>query len=80
MNKKELRIKVLRIKETLAEMVDSNTSILEKLRIFLREQWILLATTIASIVGLISTIVLALTGGGGESGAAPPKDKNKLVE
>ena len=34
MNKKELRSQVLRIKETLAEMSDSNTSILEKLRIF----------------------------------------------
>ena len=28
---------------------------------------------------IISTIVVSLTGGGG-SGAAPPKDKNKLVE
>ena len=76
MNKKELQSQVSRIKETLAEMLDSNTSILEKLRIFLREQWILLTTTITSIVGIISTIVLALTGGGGRSGGgAAPKDK-----
>ena len=51
MNKKELQSQVLRIKETLAEMLDSNTSILEKLRIFFREQWILLTITITSIVG-----------------------------
>ena len=79
MNTKELRRQVSKIKEFLAEISDSNTSIFEKLRIFLREQWILLTTTITSIIGIIFTIVLALTGGGGGgSRAAPPK--NKLVE
>ena len=29
---------------------------------------------------IISTIVTSLTGGGSVGGAAPPKDKNKLVE
>ena len=38
-NKKELQSQVSRIKETLAKILDSDTSLLEKLRIFLQEQW-----------------------------------------
>ena len=76
-NRNKLRKQVSRIKETLAEMSDSNTSPLEKLWIFLQEQWILLTATITAFAGILSTIILAITGGGRGSGggADPPKDK-----
>ena len=56
-------------------MSDSNTSPLEKLWILLRKQWILISATLTSIAGIISTIFVALTGGGGSrGGATSPKD------
>ena len=76
-NKKELRSQVSRIKETIAKILDSNTSLAEKLRTLFREQGITLAAILTAIGMIISTIVVSLTGGGG-SEAAPPK--NKLVE
>ena len=60
-------------------MLDSNTSLAEKLRIFLWEQWILLTTTITLIVGIVSTIVFALLGGGGEGSRGETAPKDKLV-
>ena len=74
-NRKKLRSQVSRIKESLAEMSDSNTFPLEKLWILLREQWILISASLTSIVGFTSTTVVALTGGVGVRGATPPKDK-----
>ena len=58
-------------------MSDSNTSPLQMFLNFLREQWILLTATITSFAGILSTIILAITGGGGGSsgGGTPPKDK-----
>ena len=77
MNKKELQSQVSRIKETIAKILDSDTSLAEKLRTLFREQGITIAAILTAIGMIISTIVVSLTGGGG-SGAAPPK--NKLVE
>ena len=57
-NKKELRSQVSRIKETLAEISDSNTSPLKKLWILLRQQWILLTTTFTSILTLFLQLLL----------------------
>ena len=77
MNKKELRSQVSRIKETITKILDSDTSLAEKLRSLFREQGITIAAVLTAIGIIISTIVVLLTGGGG-SGAAPPK--NKLME
>ena len=76
-NKKELRSQVSRIKETITKILDSETSLTEKLRTLLREQGITITMILTAIGIIISTIVVLLTGGGG-SGGAPPK--NKLVE
>ena len=79
-NRKELRSQVSRIKETIAKILDSDTSLAEKLRTLFREQGITLAAIITAIGMIISTIVVSLTGGAGGSGGsggAPPK--NKLV-
>ena len=81
MNKKELQSQISRIKETITKILDSDTSLAEKLRTLFREQGITLVAIITAIGMIISTIVVSLTGGGGSSGGGPPpKDNNKLVE
>ena len=83
MNKKELRSQISRIKETITKILDSDTSLAEKLRTLFREQGITLVAIITAIGMIISTIVVSLTGGGGAAssgGGPPPKDNNKLVE
>ena len=82
MNKKELRSQISRIKETITKILDSDTSLAEKLRTLFREQGITLVAIITAIGMIISTIVVSLTGGGGaaSSGGPTPKDNNKLVE
>ena len=81
MNKKELQSQISRIKETITKILDSDTSLAEKLRTLFREQGITLVAIITAIGMIISTILVSLTGGGGSSGGGPPpKDNNKLVE
>ena len=82
MNKIELRSQISRIKETITKILDSDTSLAEKLRTLFREQGITLVAIITAIGMIISTIVVSLTGGGGaaSSGGPPPKDNNKLIE
>ena len=59
-----LQSQVSRIKET-SKILDSNTSLAEKLRTLFREQVITLAAILTAIGMIISTIVVLLTGGGG---------------
>ena len=82
MNKKELQSQISRIKETITKILDSDTSLAEKLRTLFREQGITLVAIITAIGMIISTIVVSLTGGGGaaSSGGPPPKNNNKLIE
>ena len=68
---------ISRIKETIAKILDSDTSLAEKLRTLFREQGITLAAVLTAIGIIISTIVVSLTGGGGNGAASP---KKKLVE
>ena len=71
-NKKELRRQVSRIKETIAKILDSDTSLAEKLRILFREQGITIAAIFTAIGMIISTIAVSITGGSEEGRAAPP--------
>ena len=77
-NRKKFPSQVSRIKETIIKILDSDTSLDEKLRTLFREQGITLAAILTIIGMIISTTVLSLTGGAG--GTSPQKDKNKLVE
>ena len=82
MNKKELRNQISRIKETITKILDSDTSLAEKLRTLFREQGITLVAIITAIGMIISTIVVSLTGGGGAAssgGGPPPKDNNNKL-
>ena len=79
-NKKELQSQVSRIKETIAKILDSDTSLAEKFRAPFKKQGIILAAIFTAIGMIISTIIVSLTVGGGIGGGGAPKDKNKLVE
>ena len=78
----ELQTQVARIKQTIEKILDSDTSLAEKLRILFREQGITLMAIITAIGMIISTIVVTVTGGGGSGTGGetskPPKDENKL--
>ena len=82
MNKKELRSQVTRIKESIAKILDSETSHPEKLKILFREQSITITAILTALGMIISTFFISVTGRGrkGSSDAPPSKDKNKLVE
>ena len=53
----------------------------EKIRILIREQIIVIISTLSAILAGIATIVLSIIGdfgGGGGTGGSPPKDKGTL--
>ena len=73
-------------KETIAKVLDSNTSLGEKIRTLFREQGITIASILMAIGMAIGVLVEALLpGGGGDAAAAsggepPPKDEKGLKE
>ena len=75
MNKKELQSQVSRIKETIAKILHNDTSLAEKVRTLFRKQVITIIVILTAIGTIISTIVVSLTDGGGENGAASLKNK-----
>ena len=73
-NRIDLQHQLARIKkETIAKVLDQDTSLAERIRILFREQGIVIFSILT-----ISTIVLAITevfGEGGGAGDPPPKDE-----
>ena len=72
-------------KETIAEVLDSNTSLAEKIRTQFREQGIMIASILTAIGMAIWVLVEALLPGGGGAatsggGEPPPKDEKGLKE
>ena len=76
-NGKDLQTQVARIKQTIEKILDSDTSLGEKIRTLFREQGITIFSLLTAVSMLISTIVLALTGGSGAPGS-PPKDEGEF--
>ena len=77
-NKKELSSQFSRIKQTIEKVLDSDSSLAEKIRTIFREQGVTVVAVITAFGLLISTIVGFLTGGGGGAGSGakpPPKDE-----
>ena len=74
--------------ETIAKVLDSNTSLAEKIRTLFREQGITIASILMAIRMAIGVLVEALLPGGGGGGAEasgerdepPPKDEKGLKE
>ena len=77
-NKKELQTQVSRLKQTIYEVLDSDSSLGEKIRTIFREQGITIAAVLTALGLLISTIIGFVTGGGGAAASStPPKKPSK---
>ena len=87
--KGRLKNQITSFKETIAKVLDSDTSLGEKIRTLFREQGITIASILTAIRMAIGVLVEALLpgasgGGGGASvssgGEPPPKDEKSLKE
>ena len=82
--KGRLKNQITSFKETIAKVLDSDTSLAEKTRIMFREQEITIASILTAIGMAIGVLVEALLPGGGgattSGGGEPPKDEAGLKE
>ena len=83
--KGRLKNQITSFKETIAKVLDKDTSLAEKIQTLFREQGITIASILTAIGMAIGVLVEALLPGGGGGGAAatggpPPKDEKGLKE
>ena len=84
--KGRLKNQITSFHETIAKVLDKETSLAEKIRILFREQGITIASILTAIGMAIGVLVEALLPGGGRAAAAsgggepPPKDERGLKE
>ena len=82
--KGRLKNQITSFKETIAKVLDSNSSLGEKIRTLFREQGITIASILTAIGMAIGVLVEALLRGGGgalaSGGGEPPKDEAGLKE
>ena len=81
--KGRLKNQITSFRENIAKVLDSNTSLAEKIRMLFREQGITIASILTAIKMAIGVLVEALLPGGGGGTAAcgePPKDEKGLKE
>ena len=80
--KGRLKNQITSFKETIAKVLDKDTSLGEKIRTLFREQGITIASILTAIRMAIGVLVEALLPGGGgaaiASGGPPPKDEKGL--
>ena len=81
--KGRLKNQITSFHETIAKVLDKDTSLGEKIRTLFREQGITIASILTAIGMAIRVLVEALPGGGGAAasgGGEPPKDEKGLKE
>ena len=85
--KGRLKNQIMSFKETIAKVLDKDTSLGEKIRTLFREQGIMIASILTAIGMAIEVLVEALLPGGGAGaamasggGEPPPKDEKGLKE
>ena len=81
--KGRLKSQIKSFKETIAKVLDKDTSLGEKIRTLFREQGITIASILTAIGMAIGVLVEALLPGGGAisgGGEPPPKDEKGLKE
>ena len=81
--KERLKNQITSFKETIAKVLDSNTSLAEKIRTLFREQGIMIASILTAIGMAIGVLVEALlpgSGGGAATSGGTPKDEKPLKE
>ena len=81
--KGRLKSQITSFKETIAKVLDKDTSLGEKIRTLFREQGIMIASIVTAIGMAIGVLVEALFLGGGDAtalggGEPPPKDEKGL--
>ncbi len=77
-NREALRSQISRIRETLRQILREDTTLAERIRTLFREQGITIVSILTAIGMTISTLVLALTGGGGAvTPPTPPSPSGK---
>ena len=76
-NRATLRSQINRIRETFRRLLHEDTTLAERIRTLFREQGITIASILTAIGMAISTLVLALTSGGGSAPAPAPKPPDK---
>ena len=78
--KGRLKNQITSFKETIAKVLDKDTSLGEKIRTLFREQGIIIASILTAIAMAIGVLVEALLPGGAAatSGGPPPKDEKGL--
>ena len=82
-NKNELQGQYARIRQTIEKVLDSDTSLKERIKTLFREQGITIITVLTATGMTISTIILIIKnalgiGGGSGSGKPPSSDPNTL--
>ena len=85
--KGRLKSQITSFKETIAKVLDKDTSLGEKIRTLFREQGVTIASILTAIrmaIGVLIKVLLPGTSGGGggaaTSGGPPPKDEKGLKE
>ena len=81
--KGRLKNQITSFKETIAKVLDKDTSLGEKIRTLFREQGITIASILTAIKMAIGVLVEAFLPGGGGAAAAsggPPKDEKGFKE
>ena len=78
--KDRLKNQIMSFCETIAKVLDQDTSLAEKIRTLFREQGITIASILMAIGMAIGVLVESLLpgGGGATSGGPPPKDEKGL--
>ena len=75
-NRERLINQFQRIKDTLFRIMHEDSTLGEKLKTLFKEQGITIASILTALGFIISTMVLAITGGGGGSGSGGSKPSN----
>ena len=82
--KGRLKNQIMSSKETIAKVLDKDTSLAEKIQMLFREQGITIASILTAIGMAIGVLIEALLPGGGgavaSGGEPPPKDEKGLKE
>lgn len=82
-NREALRSQINRMRETINRILHEDTNLAERIRTLFREQGVTIASILTAIGMAISTLVLALTGGGAATPSPippPPPDKGGIKE